>query len=136
MQKDAQSAFENFIQSSQCLRNEVENVLRFLDSSLLPPTAPSNEETALQFSTQYQTLEERIQEHLEKASKFLFIPLESTKATKENDDVPPQWDKGFLILNTSSSRQTILWEIKRTIDDVEKYNVAINDFTDFIKEKF
>ena len=136
VQKDAQSAFENFIQSSQCLRNEVENVLRFLDSSLLPPKAPSNEETALQFSTQYQNLEERIQEHLEKASKFLFIPLESTKATKENDDVPPQWDKGFLILNTSSSPQTILWEIKRTIDDVEKYNVAINDFTDFIKEKF
>ncbi|MGN0931279.1 MAG: hypothetical protein ACI4NP_06195 [Thermoguttaceae bacterium] len=134
--KDAERAFEKFIQSSQNLRKEVESVLRSLDSSLLLPTTTSDKETTLEFSSQYQNLEERIQEHLDNASKFLLVPLESAKATKENDDVPAQWDKGFLILNASSSRQTLLWEIKRTTDDLEKYNVAINEYTDFIKEKF
>ncbi len=134
VQKDAEGAFENFISSSESLKKEIQDVLRLLDASLLSP-AVSDNETSSDFFNRFRDLEGKIQEHLKNASKFLAIPLEVAKTSKENGDAPTQWDSGYLILNASSSRQTILWEIKRTIDDVEKYNAAIDEFTDVVKDK-
>ena len=117
--KKLEPLFEKYIQDSNALKEEIDATLCELDERLLPVEAPEVE--PVDFTARFKNLEEKKAALEETASQFLSLALDSSEQ-KRDPEFPEELenDRGFLIVNASSTPQDFVWETRDRSEDEDQ----------------
>ena len=107
--KKLESLFCKYLEETAKLRCQIDETLNLLDERLLPVESPNV--APVDFTKHFRELEIQKEALLKDAGQFLAKALDSSDL-KRDGDFPKELEnkRGFLIVNTSSTPQDVVWE--------------------------